>query len=160
MEAKNKELTPTEKADRISVRTDEKRKFALDFAVAVTGQSQKKIVETALDAALKEKRLPNKTNWLDYWDPESEVRALRLLFAEDYPSTAEDDMRRVFINEYRDFFFVGEHPRRDYLRVFWPRVDELAAKWRDRRFDMFAVMHSIASTECLPDLLPDNDQRY
>lgn len=126
---------PLNQNERISLRVDEKLKFALEFACDVTGHSQKKLVQNALDKAMKEARLPNGKNWLDYWDPDPGVRKLKLLYAPDYPSTAEDDLLRVFIDEHKPFFFFDEKPRRDYLAIFWPRIDKYVTMWRENRMN-------------------------
>lgn len=150
---------------RISVATDEKTKFALSFSCAVSGFSQKRFVENALSEKMKSTKLPDGTNWLDYWDPDPGVRNVKLLYAHDeYPKSAEDDATRLFINAHRDFFFDGDELRRDYIAVLWPRLDEFLDAWRKGRAVNAVAAHLLmlkATQDAgLPPLRADPSQRY
>jgi hypothetical protein len=132
------------KTETLSLRLDPKTKFMLEFVARVRGQSITTIVERAIrsSSALGRKSgtaVKNQSddlNWEDFWDPDEGVRMMKLLSCKEYPSTYDEDELKQFIFTHSEFFYrgyFGETPRRPYLRVLWPKIEEYRRVWIEER---------------------------
>jgi hypothetical protein len=143
------------RTETLSLRLDPKTKFILEFVARINGQTLTVIVERAIRASCDEVEIGTNgqfskgSNWRDFWDPDDGVRILKLLACEDYPSNFDEDELRQFTREHWEFFYDKSNyqtPRRSYLQILWPKIEEYRRIWRDRRdTDYWAAGRAMAT---------------
>lgn len=141
------------KTQTLSLRLDPKTRFILEFMSRVRGQSITTIVERAIKEAAEKTGIGPTTDrrgndieqqlWSDFWDPDEGVRNLKLIACTDYTTTYEEDEIRRFTIDHWEFFYTkadGFTPKRHYVGVLWPQIQNYVTMWRDtRKSDYWAV---------------------
>jgi uncharacterized protein (DUF1778 family) len=101
------------KTQTLSLRLDPKTRFVLELMSRFRGQTITVAVERAIHKAAEEViefrydiqgQEISRMRWVDFWDPEEGIRALRLLAHRPFPSTYEEDEIRRFTLDHRVFF--------------------------------------------------------
>jgi hypothetical protein len=127
------------KTETLSLRLDPKTRFILEFVARINGQTLTTIIERAIRTACGEVTIGRDHlvgGWDYFWDPDVGVRTLKLLAFPDYPSTYEEDELRRFTKAHWVFFYTqlkSDEPRRAYVEILWPKIDEYQRVWRDQR---------------------------
>jgi hypothetical protein len=125
------------KTETLSLRLDPKTKFILEFVVRTTGRTLTTIIERAIRTSCAEVTIGGDGHSWDYfWDPDTGVRTLKLLACRDYPSNYDEDELRGFIKAHWQFFYAhidSHEPRRAYVEILWPKIEEYQRIWRDQR---------------------------
>jgi uncharacterized protein (DUF1778 family) len=128
------------KTETLSLRLDPKTKFILEFVARINGQTLTTIVERAIRASCDQVKIETMfgvtQNWQHFWDPEEGVRTLRLLASDGYQSTYDEDDLRSFTETHWEFFYTSEElltPKRSFVEVLWPKIDEYRQIWRQQR---------------------------
>src|SRR5262245_17736284 len=129
------------KTESLSLRLDPKAKFILEFVARINGQSLTIVVERAIRKSCDEVTVGGHfngegLNWNHFWDPDEGIRTLKLLACHDYPSTYDEDELRRFTKAHWEFFYThpkSDEPRRAYVEVLWPKIEEYQRIWRDQR---------------------------
>jgi hypothetical protein len=155
-----KEKRARAKTQTLSLRLDPKTRFVLEFVSRVRGQSITTAVERAIREAASNIVLePSESelrNWIDFWDPDEGVRALKLLGDARYPTTFEEDELRAFALAHQEFFYANEGTRTPYsayVNILWPRMDEFLSIWREERStDYWAAGRAMANALEAADL--------
>lgn len=130
------------KTETITLRLDPKTKFMLEFMSRVQGRTITAIVEHAVrDAAnssgVQDSYGDTKT-WAAFWDASEGVRTLNLIADPSYPTNFEEDELLAFAQAHWEFFYTTasmDRPRRAYLDVLWPRVEEFLSIWQAQRHE-------------------------
>jgi hypothetical protein len=145
------------KTQTLSLRLDPKTKFTLEFVARIRGQTLTTIVERAIrescDRVTIEDRnwdgSDEKFTWQSFWDPEEGVRTLKLLACEHYPSTYDEDELREFTKAHWEFFYTSdtaEVPRRAFVEILWPKIDEYRRIWHEQRDSNYWVAGTAMAT--------------
>jgi len=126
------------KTETLSLRLDPKTKFILEFVARINGRTLTTIIERAIRTSCGEVTIgrDHLVGWDYFWDPDVGVRTLKLLAFPDYPSTYEEDELRRFTKEHWEFFYTHpnrDEPRRAYVEILWPKIEEYQRVWRDQR---------------------------
>jgi len=126
------------KTETLSLRLDPKTKFILEFVARITGQTLTTVIERAIRTSCGEVTIgrDHLVEWDYFWDPDVGVRTLKLLAFPDYPSTYEEDELRRFTKAHWEFFYTHPKsggPRRAYVEILWPKIEEYQRVWRDQR---------------------------
>jgi hypothetical protein len=79
------------------------------------------------------------------------VRTLKLLNDERYPTTFDEDELRAFVSAHIEFFYIGQGttdaPRRPFVDILWPLMDEFLSIWRQTRStDYWAAGEAMAES--------------
>ena len=122
----------------LSLRLDPKTKFILDFVARIKGQSITTVVERAIKETADGLGIGSdhayQQSWSDFWDPNEGVRTLKLLGNAYYPTSFDEDELKAFTVAHSDFFYTkGNEPRRGYLEVLWPRMENYIEIWREKK---------------------------
>jgi hypothetical protein len=124
------------KTETLTLRLDPKTKFILEFAARINGQTLTTVIERAIRTSCREVTIgSDRLDWEYFWDPDVGVRTLKLLAYSDYASTYEDTLRR-FTKAHWEFFYThpeSDEPRRAYVEILWPKIEEYQRIWRDQR---------------------------
>lgn len=126
------------KSENLSLRLDPKNRFALEFAARVEKRNISTIVELAIRAyagkvGVSWEGADEEATWQDFWDASEGVRILKMLADSRIPTTYEEDELRAFTVAHRAFFYADKNdrqPRRGYLEILWPRINEFLETWR------------------------------
>jgi hypothetical protein len=129
------------KTQTLSLRLDPKTKFSLEFVARANGQTLTTVVERAIRSSCDEVKIigdfdSKGFNWQHFWDPDEGVRTLKLLACDAYQSTYGEDELRQFTVEHWEFFYTGQtadEPRRVYVQILWPKIEEYQRVWREQR---------------------------
>ncbi len=128
------------KSETLSLRLDPKTKFMLDFMSRVQGQSITTVVERAVQkvaagVSVADYNSDDRT-WATFWDASEGVRTLNLLGDANYPTNFEEDELLSFAQTHWPFFYATDRattPRRAFVDVLWPKVDDYLNLWREKR---------------------------
>lgn len=138
------------KSETLSLRLDPKTKFALEFVARIRGQSITTVVERAIKSAASDVRIESSAesqDWMNYWDASDGVRTIKILKSGQYPTTYEEDELIEFTECNWEFFYhssASGSPRRVYIDIIWPDIDEYLAIWRSKRHaDYWAAGHAM-----------------
>jgi hypothetical protein len=125
------------KTQTLSLRLDPKTKFSLEFVARANGQTLTTVVERAIRSSCDEVKIgSDEFNWQHFWDPDEGMRTLKLLACDAYRSTYDEDELRQFTVEHWRFFYVcqaADKPRRAYVQILWPKIEEYQRIWREQR---------------------------
>jgi hypothetical protein len=120
------------RGEMLTVRFDQRTRFALEFTSRLLGQSMTTVLERALlDYAAKNTTAPNvasskKLKWQDYWSDCEGERVLRIAELEAlYPNT-DDRYKVAFAREHWPFFYTSPACRECmpfYIDVLWPEIE-------------------------------------
>jgi hypothetical protein len=125
------------KTETLSLRLDPKTKFMLEFVARINGQTLTTVIERAIRISCREVTIgSDRLDWEYFWDPDVGVRTLKLLAYSDYASTYEEDELRRFTKAHWEFFYIhpkSDEPRRAYVEILWPKIEEYQRIWRDQR---------------------------
>lgn len=141
------------KTETVTLRLDPKTKFMLDFMTRVQGRTITAIVEHAVRDAASNSGIEGDFNttktWASFWDANEGVRTLKLIADPNYPTNFEEDELLAFAQAHWEFFYTSantETPRRAYLEVLWPRVEEFLSIWQaQRQEDYWAAGKAMAA---------------
>jgi hypothetical protein len=156
------------KTRTLSLRLDHKTKFTLEFVARIKGQTLTTIIERAVRESCDQVQIGNdRKNWLSFWDPEEGVRTLKLLACENYPSTYDEDELRAFTKAHWEFFYhshEAEAPRRLFVEILWPKVEDYRRIWREQRDTDYwaageAMAADLSAAKVVPPTWPGNDQK-
>jgi hypothetical protein len=134
------------KNQNLTIRLDEKTRFALDFLVRLEGQNASKLVERIIlektdqtyfgryNTHLERKEY----NWRDIWHVSEGVRHLMFVTNPGVQSeihlTFEEEEMAEFVAFHWPFFCTGEHLVRfvtPFVDILWPHMDALVSEWRE-----------------------------
>jgi hypothetical protein len=130
------------KTQTLSLRLDPKTKFSLEFVARANGQTLTTVVERAIRSSCDEVKIGggsfpgDEFNWQHFWDPDEGMRTLKLLACDAYRSTYGEDELRQFTVEHWQFFYTwqaADKPRRAYIQILWPKIEEYQRIWREQR---------------------------
>lgn len=128
------------KTETLSLRLDPKTKFMLDFLSRVEGQSITTVVERAVREFARNVKIGSEydvqRDWSAFWDASEGVRTLYMLADHHYPTNFEEDEKLAFARAHWQFFFTSDSyktPRRAYVDVLWPKIEEYLTIWRDQK---------------------------
>jgi hypothetical protein len=128
------------KTETLSLRLDPKTKFMLDFMARVQGQSITTVVERAVHKVASGVSVApfdeDDKTWSSFWDASEGVRTLNLIADPHYPTNFEEDELLSFAKTHWPFFYIsdrGTSPRRAYIDLLWPKIDDYLRLWRDVR---------------------------
>ncbi|MCC4240372.1 hypothetical protein [Thalassospira povalilytica] len=136
------------KNQNLTIRMDEKTRFALDFLVRLEGQNASKLVERIMlekaDASYfghYNKHMERKEyNWRDIWHVSEGVRHLLFIThpgvkAEIHLTFEEEEMAE-FVQRHWPFFCSSDRLYSfiaPYVDILWPHMDALVAEWREHK---------------------------
>lgn len=118
-----------------SYRFGNRYRFALKLASRQTGKSETAILEDAIQE-IANSIVINKKHWLEFYDEEDGVAALRLLAQDEYRADLGDEEIRRFTAAYPQYFFADKEmktPRRAYVKILWPKLRQIMSVWRETR---------------------------
>jgi hypothetical protein len=125
------------KTETLSLRMDPKTKFILEFVARINGQTLTTVIERAIRTSCREVTIgTDRLGWDYFWDPDVGVRTLKLLGSVDFASSYEEDELRRFTEAHWEFFYThpkSHEPRRAYVEILWPKIEEYQRVWRDQR---------------------------
>jgi hypothetical protein len=112
----------------------------LDFLARVQGQSITTVVERAVHKVAAGVSVApfdeDDKTWSSFWDASEGVRTLNLISDPNYPTNFEEDELLSFAKTHWPFFYNSDRtttPRRTYVDLLWPRIDEYLRLWREAR---------------------------
>lgn len=130
MAPKPKSLSGLPKTETLSVRLDEKARFALDFLARLYGQSLSVVVERLAVTDATRARFTGSLNdgaFQKLWSPEPGVRELAIAaLPELFPSMAEE-RRLLFCRTHWPYFYNDKQCTEVHLvrlSVLWSKVDD------------------------------------
>lgn len=129
---KTRELSST------SVKLEKEADFAAELlSNHFKGRPKRRIVEDAVKAmadGVLRYGPGGRTAWLDLWDSDESVRALRLLTAEGYNLDADQAVTRRFVRAHW-WLFYGDaactSPRYGTAALLYPRLPLYVKQWRE-----------------------------
>lgn len=149
-----------QKSQTLTVRLDEKTRFAIDFLSRLEGQSVTKILENAIlekanssyfgryNTHLERKEY----NWRDVWHVSEGVRHLLFVTNPGVQSeihlTYDEEELAEFAKWHWPFFSTSEYMGRfipAYVDIIWPHLSALVDEWREAKStDPWKAGHSMS----------------